>query len=421
MTLKEIEEKVNAAYAEPIDADGNSNFFEALPRLHYSELPIELQEKANETFTTDKIKKFLNDSIKEGVINDLEEDPAKLEADIIATIHNCVYNITRDEVEEGKVEVCLLSMDFFKAWKKQTKKVQGEADPAELESNLQHFKAKKITSFDYPLDKANSNTFTSRFWNDVFKEGADGQFTLNIDVSRSGSKKPIDIYYCLDFSDIKNASITKKLNAYDKLVYLAIAAVFNAGSDKMSIRQIYEQMGNKGNPNARDRKKIYESISKMSAARLYIDNIQEATAYNYTHFKYEGQLLETRIISAIVNGQYSDSVIFVLSEPPLISFARSRKQITTLNLKLLQADINKNNTSLEIQFYLLEQIAHMKKGSISCKMLYDTIFKHTNITERKQQGRAKETIVKLLDHFKNENFISGYKETSKKDGVTITL
>lgn len=429
MTLKEIEEQLKAAYEAPIDAEGNNTFFSLLPRLHYSELPIELQEKVDETFTIEKITDFLKGCVKDDILDNLETDPAKLEADIIAAIHNSIYNITRDEVDEGKAEVCLLSRDFLNAWKEQTTKTAAP-DPANniLKSNLENIKAQKVNSFDYPLDKANSNTFNNRFWNDVFKEEANGQFKLNIDVSKRGSKKPIDIYYCLDFSDIKGASITRRLNAYDKLVYLAIAAIFNAGQDKMSINQIYEQMGGKNTPPTSEKKKIYESIAKMSAARLYIDNIQEATAYNYTHFKYEGQLLESRIISAYINGQFSNCVIYILAEPPLISFARERKQITTFDIKLLQAPMNKTNTNLEIQFYLFEQLSHMKREAkekkafpFSKKLLYETIYTNADIKERKQKARALETVNKLLDHFKKEKFISSYKEAPQKDGVIICL
>ena len=252
----------------------------------------------------------------------------------------------------------------------------------------------------------------------LLEYNTDGQITLaKYNVSKKGSKNTIDILYSLDFSKLENVSITRKLEPYDKRVYLAIAATFNQGHDVMSYQQIYNGMGYKGRMGASDIKKINTSISKMSGAHLYIDNLAESNAYKYDRFKYDGALLPMERIQAIVNGQTADAVIHIFREPPMVSFARERKQITTVDIKLLDTPLNKTNDNIELEDYLIEEIARIKKGSRSNKMLYKTIYENTNIKTAKQKQRAPKKIKRLLDHYKDCKYIKAYKEV--KDGIAI--
>jgi hypothetical protein len=124
-------------------------------------------------------------------------------------------------------------------------------------------------------------------------------------------------------------------------------------------------------------------------------------------------------ISAIVNGQTTDSAIHLFREPPLISFARERKQITTVSRKLLESPLSQTDSNLQIEDYLIEQISHIKspKSKLKNKLLFETIFEKCNIKTPNQRARARETITKLLDHYKKHNFIKDYKKSP--DGITI--
>ena len=283
-----------------------------------------------------------------------------------------------------------------------------------LESLLSDFPAVSACrpgSIDFPVDKINGN---------VWKLLKDTQAELKIkfDVKTSGSQDPINILYLLDFSDLKNASITRKLDIYDKRVYCAISGLFNSGNEYISIQQIYNWMGYKGRPGASDINKINTSISKMNGAKLYIDNLAESNAYNYDLFRYDGQLLPMERVTGFVKGQVAESVIHVFREPPLISFARQRKQITTIAVKLLDSPLSKTAANMELEDYLLERISHMKKGKIRKKMLLNTIYENTGIKTVKQKQRAPEKIKKLLEHYKSNGFIKGYK--FERDGVSIS-
>ena len=282
---------------------------------------------------------------------------------------------------------------------------------AEDKATLPAVIAHELKSINFPVDKVNKD-----IWH-LLETNPNGQVTIAYNVAKKGNKKPIEILYCLDFSQLHNVSITRKLEPYDKRVYLSIAAIFNHGYDVMSIQQIYNGMGYKGRVGARDIQKINTSISKMNGAHLYIDNLAESNVYKYDHFTYDGVLLPMERIQAIVKGQTADAVIHVFREPPMVSFARERKQITPIDIKILDTPLNKTSSNIELEDYLIEEISAIRKGRRNNKMLYKTIYESTNIKTAKQQQRAPGKIKQLLDHYVTCGFIKAYKET--KDGVTI--
>lgn len=271
---------------------------------------------------------------------------------------------------------------------------------------------------NYPLDKPNSV-----IWNLLINTEDNGQMRLNINTSKNGDKKDVVIYYGINFDELENGvTITKHLTPFDKRCYIATAALFNAGNDIITATQIYSMMGNSKKPGREDLRKVNESLTKMGAARVYIDNIREIkTAKGYKHFKYDAALLPFERITAYINGQLTDSSIHLFREPPLISFAKQRKQITTLSRKLLESPISKTDANLRIDDYLLERIGHMKSGRSKSprKMLLATIYKQCGIITAKQKQRAPEKIRKYLEHYKKCKWIKGYKEET--DGITIEL
>ena len=48
------------------------------------------------------------------------------------------------------------------------------------------------------------------------------------------------------------------------MVYLAVAALYNAGNEVCTTNQIYRLMGGKSNANSNDRRKIMRSLEKMA-------------------------------------------------------------------------------------------------------------------------------------------------------------
>lgn len=279
--------------------------------------------------------------------------------------------------------------------------------------------AKRAEIVDIPLDKVNST-----IWG-LIRETTGRQEKLSLKAERDGDEKPLNIYYSIDFDDLETAGvkITKRLTLFDKRVYQAIAALFNAGNTVISLTQIHYAMGNTSRPSDDQREKIDSSITKMRFANVFLDNMEESQRYNYPRFKAgtgiycEFYLLPVDRISAIINGQVVESAIQVLKEPPLMTFARQRKQITTITVKVLQSPLSKTEANLQIDDYLIERIAKAKRTSKGVKILYETLYKAAQIKTKNQRTRAPEKIAKYLDHYKACGFISSY--TMLKDGIQI--
>lgn len=271
---------------------------------------------------------------------------------------------------------------------------------------------KRAQTVEYPLDKPNSIIWS------LLEKDTKGQISFNL--AKVGSSKQIPAYYAINFDDLgSDIQITKRLLPTDKRVYIAISALYNAGNNVITLTQIYYAMGYTGRPGTKDLARINESITKMTSAKIFFDNKAEAEAYkNFTRFKYDGSLLPLERGTAIVNGQLADAAIHIFREPPLISFAKQRRQITSLDVKLLQSPVSKTDANLQIEDYLIERISRAKNGKgKSCRILFETLYRHTGITTKKQKQRAPAKIEKYLQYYKEQTFLKDY--TIENDGITL--
>lgn len=271
---------------------------------------------------------------------------------------------------------------------------------------------RRTKNVEYPLDKVNA-----QIWS-LLEEDTSGQLALR--AERSGSGRPLNIYYAIDFDALEDdIKISRRLTAYDKRAYISISALFNAGNTVMTMTQIYYAMGYTGKPGRSDLEKINMSITKMSGARIYVNNEQEAGAYSYDRFVYDGSLLPAERGTALTNGHFSDAAIHLFREPPVISFAKQRRQITTIDVKLLQSPLSKTDKNLMLDDYLIERIARArnKKKRRTHRILFKTLFEKAGATTPKQRQRLPEKAAKYLDHYRQCGMIVGYE--MDPDGITV--
>lgn len=281
------------------------------------------------------------------------------------------------------------------------------------EKKLLSVTGKRVHKIDFPVDKVNS-----KVWK-LLETAQNGQ--IGIAAEKRTSNKQITILYSINFDALgNNVSISRKLEPFDKRVYLAVSALYNAGNNIISFNQIYRAMGyTTENPNSRITDKIAESVAKMAAARITLDNAQEAKVYNYDKFSYSASLLPMERIEGIINGKAVEAAIHLFREPPLLSFARGRKQITTIERRLLETPMNKTNQTLLIEDYLIERISHAKTGRQPTKILFSKLYKEARITTTKQRQRAGSKLDAILNHYVKCGYISGYK--NEGDGIRIEL
>ena len=271
---------------------------------------------------------------------------------------------------------------------------------------------KRARSVEYPLDKVNS-----QIWG-LLEKDTRGQLALK--AEKWGSDIPLNIYYAIDFDALEgDMKISRRLTAHDKRVYIAVSALFNAGNSVMTMTQIYYAMGYTGRPGRGDLERINTAVTKMTGARIYINNEQEASRYKYDRFVYDGSLLPVERGTAMVGGQFSDAAIHLFREPPVISFAKQRRQITTIDVKLLQSPISKTDQNLTLDDYLIERISRAKKRGLHQRILFNTIYEKVGATTAKQRQRIPEKVLRYLDYYAECGLITGYETDC--DGITVSF
>lgn len=288
-----------------------------------------------------------------------------------------------------------------------------------------------IEEIDFATDKMNRTTWNQ--WATLepgqlalgFTEDGSGELGINLANSKD-RKNGIQrvMTYSIDFDKLDDVHITRRLEPYDRRVYEALSSLWNhvtskTRQDTFSLKDVHYAMGYTTEPNASQKQKINDSITKMAKAHISVDNADEAGVYHYPHFKYDASLLPMERITGYVDGQVADGLIHLFREPPLFTFARQRGQLTTYKVELLQTPLSKTNKNLLIEDYIREEIAWMKnpKSKRSNKLTLSEIFKAAGISRSDDKTRKRKAIVKLLNHYVGIGFIKGFTETT--DGFVI--
>jgi len=284
------------------------------------------------------------------------------------------------------------------------------AEQTEQDGHIPKATARRVELIEYPLDKINS-----QIWS-LLEKDTRGQLALK--AEKTGSKKELNIYYAINFDELgEGITITRRLTPFDKRVYIAISALFNAGNNVITLTQIYYAMGYTGKPGKNNLERINSTITKMTNAKIYVNNEQEAAVYKYNKFVYDGSLLPLERGTAIVNGQISESAIHIFREPPIITFAKQRKQITTIDVKLLQSPISKTDINLLIDDYLIERISRARNGKQPCRILLKTLYEKVGITTQKQKQRIPDKLNRYLTHYQKCGMIENF--SVDRDGITF--
>lgn len=345
--------------------------------------------------------------------------------DLEEAIKDIDFKKAFEYIVKNVIDMPIAALEYY-GLDKQSLFLKAEEAAAQWYEKPRYFTAKKVLGIDYPIDKVNNN-----IWNILAGAEKNGQLQINFNVAKHNSGKQATVLYSINFDNLgADLKITKTLTPFDKRVMVAVAALYNAGNEVISITQIFEKMGNTGKPNANQIKKINDSLEKLQAAHIFLSNNAGEDAETDTYpkkavsFEYSGSLLPMERVNAYINGQLAESAVRPFREPPVISFARGRHQITTLDPKLLQSPLNKTDQNLMIDDYLIDRIAKMKRAKanhkqVIAKILFSSLNESCKRTTSKQRQRTPETVFKYLDHYKSCDFISGY--TKESDGVVINL
>jgi hypothetical protein len=290
---------------------------------------------------------------------------------------------------------------------------------------------------NHPIDKVNNVLWDSfRFYKGI----PQGQLQMVV----SNKNPNMYVLTSADFSEVENVRLSKNLAPYEKTIYDTTANLFSVGNKAVTIDDIFKIMTN-GNkkPGPAQRKKIYESLVKLSQVKIYIDNSQAIKqGYKGTHFRYEGYLLPVDIISAENEKGKEIIGIFKHSAPtfkilPLFDYAIATGQYITVNNSVLQMGLSYTDKNLALRDYLLENIKRKKWRGKTEKdkdptkwsdrtFKLETIYKKTGLTKElvshvgtlnRDRKKLIEDMKILLDQWKEQGLFKNYSIT--KENLTI--
>lgn len=299
--------------------------------------------------------------------------------------------------------------------------LEGNADALKAINDYIMVSTKYPVNFLTPTDKVTLRAFENKLT---------GRQMQKVGMERRGSKKQINTLASINF-DNSNGSVQikgrKELTAYDREVHDAIITLFvDGGNEYITPQMIYQVMT--GNPKATLKTKqaeaISDSITKCMYSRVIIDASEEAKEYGFDSFKYDGNLISGERVTATLNGTVVEC-LRLLRTPVLYEYANKKNHIGRFDIKLLNSPINKTEEIITLQGYLYRRILSMKgkKSNLSKTIVYDTVYNQIEVTAandgalRKKKSKVRDQIKKILDYWKQEDFIAGYVEN--KRGTTI--
>ena len=173
-------------------------------------------------------------------------------------------------------------------------------------------------------------------------------------------------------------------------------------------------------------KEIEESIDKCMFSKLVIDATEEAAYYGFEEAKYDGSLLSAEKMTIKMGGRRV-AAYKILVEPLLYRYAKAGKQISAIDIKLLDTPVSKTNDIIVLQGFLLRKIEAMKSDRTADRIiLYDDIYKIFGINEpqkvKNQLQRIRKYMDTMLEYWKGEKYITDFIVNKKgKSYYSLTI
>ena len=217
------------------------------------------------------------------------------------------------------------------------------------------------------------------------------------------------------------------LDQFDWSVHDAINSIYHNGCDIMSIPMIIRTMS--GNlhlkPSEKQVERVLSIVKRLLSTGIDIVYDEEAEAYLFDDegdgYHYFGTLISGEITTAIINGKIVESCLHLHREPILATLARKKKQISTIDMRMLNAPISMSEENIVLRNYLLsriEQSRHSKQQALLSRrtIVLEVVYKvfHVSRNEYTRKSRFREKIEILLTYWKTEKFIFDYVLTDEK-------
>jgi len=451
MTLKEIQQQIDAAHAAPINTDGTSEFFD-LPRVYYKDLPVKLKGEVNR-IELEAVKRFLLECYPVGTLDDVLADQTAFKEKLVKALHTARYliestdltppQLTGNEKADAAIleafkPVSLIGADFIEAWEKVTG-VKATITTEEAKAALPRLTSIVLQKHLIPNNKL-ANSLTSLTTEII-------QHAFNLKVGGKGENE-IKTRCILSYEgESVKLSSRQPFTEYDRTVADAVTSLYEYGdaSHIITPATVYRAMVHATEtetPSPQQIGAVTRSLDKMRFVRVQIDCTEELKKRKLsldgaqrTGGKIDTYLLTLKALEVEAGGQ-KVKAYKVIDAPVLYEYSRLIGQVITVPAALLDvrdstgAKVANTERRIAIKSYLLRRISVMKGKTsnrqskhIMYDAIYDTVGDRKELS-RKDQKAIRDYISLVLESWKREGFIKGFSDLTegrKKTGVTITL
>lgn len=314
-----------------------------------------------------------------------------------------------------------------------------------------------ITSYGLMNDHVNSQLLQE---GELFQQTINGQLTM---LSRYNVPQGASAYVLVALSyEGVNYKLNRRLTAFDKQVYEAVATRFHYWQQDnpqkplyITPQEVWRTMNGKASkdgrakPSAAQVKRICDSLDKMRFTRFYMDISAEIEAFNLSidDERITGGRIETYVLNSSKVEFTTDKGNTVQGyrigeEPILYTYNKAKNHLLYVPYEMLDTSqfTSDSENVTEFKGYLLQQIQLMKNAAKGGKrfkrnsvILLETIYRDTGIqppenriegkefkTKQSQQAVVrrlrkadKEKIEGILDAWKAKGWITGYTPIEK--------
>lgn len=285
--------------------------------------------------------------------------------------------------------------------------------------------AKRLPTHTQPID---------RLYRQISNIETTGE-EVAVRMSGENDSPTIKTYISLSYEGA-DASLSKPISTYDKLVHNAVASLWAAGVTVVTSGQVYIAMtGSRSYPSKKAISEVEQSLDKQRFIAVTLDYSEEFRDRPLPRPEKRAYYMLNADKTWIRNqrGELVNGYV-INQEPVLYMHARETRQLISYPQSLLEAtaaEVNSTNRSLVIRDYLLERIKTMSRpgSKLSKNIRYESLYEAagSEAANRKQTKQMRDTAKRILDILRAEKFIAGWSEyedggsSHKKLGVTIKV
>ena len=312
----------------------------------------------------------------------------------------------------GKLPECVKNVyDYLIEQKKESEKKNKEKFFNEIAIKPQKIK--------YPTDKLSRDVFTMGIIN-----GEETELYFS-----SKKLKEETIFYSLSYDEIEKdkaveLSSGSRLTAFEESVHDAVCTLYECGNEYITDGQIYDLMtGCAGKqPSQKQLEQIRKAMKQLNSVIADVNAVLEHDKFygfsDKSKFKFSSRIVQYESVEVTSSNKKTVTAYHILSDPPLFSYAKAKKQIGNYDPKLLQVpDITNTSENIILKNYIIKRVEASINGNQSTTILLKTMYEKIGCDTDKKKRIIRANAERIFYYLKSLGYLKTYKIEKKGNSV----